>query len=64
MKREFNLKKGYRGYRALTRQALSMLPNNSGSARDVCGMVEKLPVFFSLPQHTASGGWEPVWHNF
>jgi hypothetical protein len=62
-KREGKVKRGYRGSRALARQAMCMLPNNTGSIRDAFDVVEKLPVFFSLPQHTASGRRNPVWQH-
>jgi hypothetical protein len=54
---------GYRGYRALARQVMSMLPDNSGSARDVFDVVEKMSVYYSLPRHATSGGRSPVWQT-
>jgi hypothetical protein len=61
-KREGKVNKGRHGYRTLARQALNLLPNKTGSVRDVYDMVPKLPAFSTLPQHTGSGHHVPVWH--
>ena len=53
----------YHGYRALARQALKMLPNNTGSREDVYDKVKTLTEYCKLPQHTAPGRREPLWQQ-